>query len=628
MQYQKETLIILFWAAFSVLKGQDIDSLKQLLLIQKEDTNKVITYRMLSGLLDLQNPKEAVSYAQAGIALSKKLGFDKGTAGCLLNCASNFNSLELLDSALVYINEAILYAQKVGDPNRLALAFLNRADIYMQKQELQKSLTDCNTALKYADEANNDDRRARILQTIGSVYFYQEQYEKALEYYEKALKFYQTLDNKRMVAIINNNKGNIYKQIGQLEKAEASFFDAINVAEALQDNVNLFMYHFNLTDVYLELGNFGKAETHALKAMQYAVDQDITSQIAAAGEAIARVSLRQGQLQKAISFGENSLKLAKENEDFNTIVNVSDILSEAYEKTGNTVDALQMLKLNKTYNDSILRLQFNEDISAMQAKFDVDTKDREIKILEQEGIIKEEKLSRQRLSFVLLAFLTLAAILAFVFYIYRLRLKKKLEQLELRNKIAADLHDEVGSSLSSIHLLSAMASKQESSPTNKKLLDIMNVNAKETVDKMSDIVWLIKPSEKEGENLRSRIERFAMELSEATGINLTLQLDPLEHTKLNQEQRSNIYLIMKEALNNAAKYANAQNIKVSVTDDNKYLKINILDDGTGFDLGSFVPGNGVKNMENRTKELGGIFQIHTKSNQGCSIEFSIPKNKK
>lgn len=628
MQHQKKYLFLIFLMISSSICGQKIDSLKNLLNSQIEDTNKVITYRMLSGLLNLTDPQEGINYAKAGISLSKKLGFDKGTAGCLLNCSANFISLDQLDSSLVYIQEAIFYAEKVGDPNRLALVYLNRADIFMQKQEFQKSLADCDIALKYADEADNNDRRARILQTIGSVYFYQQNYEKALDYYKKALNFYDELGNKRMSALVYNNCGNIYKQIGQFDKAETNFIDAIKIAEELEDLVNLSMFHYNLSDVYLVSGDLIKAEKSASNAMKYAVDQDIPNQISAAGEALASVYLKQGQYAKAITFGEESLNLAKENDDLNTTVNVSVILSQAYEKNGQLNEALQMLKYNQMVSDSVLRLQFNEDISAMQAKFDVDTKDREIKILEQEGIIREEKLSRQRLLFGLLALMTLIAILGFVFYIYRLRLKKRLEQLEIRSKIAADLHDEVGSSLSSIHLLSAMAAQQETLPANKKLLQMMSTNTKETVEKMSDIVWLIKPQEKEGENLRSRIERFAIELGEATGIKLDMHLDLLEQIHLSQEQRSNLYLVVKEALNNAAKYANPQHIKVEVKEVKNQLKIEISDDGIGFDLNEFTPGNGIKNMEERVNKLDGFFNIYSKPNQGCRIELLIPKRKR
>ena len=141
---------------------------------------------MLTGLLRLQEPSKGIKYGYAGAALGKKLGFDKGTAGCYLNISSCYNSLGKLDSALLVIDTAIIYARLVGEPNRLALAYLNRADLHRQLQNFEQSLIDCDTSMVYADKANNDDRRARVFQTIGSVYFSQKLYNLSEEYNKKA----------------------------------------------------------------------------------------------------------------------------------------------------------------------------------------------------------------------------------------------------------------------------------------------------------------------------------------------------------------------------------------------------------------------------------------------------------
>ena len=171
----QKAVAILFLLSGTFLQAQkiDIDSLVRELGKAREDTNKVILYRMLTGTVKNTDPARAIAYGKAGVELGKKLNFDKGIAGCYLNITAAYSDARKLDSALIYIDSAIFWSHRAGDPNRLALAYLNRADFHMQVRNLKQSLIDCDTALRYAEQANNNDRRARILQTIGSVYFIQ-----------------------------------------------------------------------------------------------------------------------------------------------------------------------------------------------------------------------------------------------------------------------------------------------------------------------------------------------------------------------------------------------------------------------------------------------------------------------
>jgi tetratricopeptide (TPR) repeat protein len=170
-------IILLASTLTATAQSKLVDSLTREAETRGNDTGKVNALRMLTGLVRTSNPARAIAY---GIALGRKLNFDRGLAGCYLNLSATYISASKLDSALSYIDTAIGFAQKLADPNRLALAYLNRADIYMHLNNLNQSLKNCDTALKYADQANNDDRRARIYQTIGSVYYTQEKYTESM----------------------------------------------------------------------------------------------------------------------------------------------------------------------------------------------------------------------------------------------------------------------------------------------------------------------------------------------------------------------------------------------------------------------------------------------------------------
>ena len=198
-----------------------------------------------------------------------------------------------------------------------------------------------------------------------------------------------------------------------------------------------------------------------------------------------------------------------------------------------------------------------------------------------------------------------------------------MKELELRNQIAADLHDEVGSSLSSIHMLSQMAAKPGNEATHKDILTRMSSNAKETMDKMGDIVWMIKPGETEAGSLKQRMERFAYEIGSSKNIAVAIQLEELDKLKLTMEQRKNIYLIFKEALNNAVKYSGTEKIEIVATILNSQLTVLVKDFGKGFDSNMVQKGNGLNNMQHRANELGASLNLSSNEGSGTLEKLSM-----
>ena len=208
-------------------------------------------------------------------------------------------------------------------------------------------------------------------------------------------------------------------------------------------------------------------------------------------------------------------------------------------------------------------------------------------------------------------------------FINRNRLKQRMQELELRNRIAADLHDEVGSSLSSIYLLSQMAGKSQFDAKGE-ILDTIKTNSKETMERMGDIVWMIKPNANEGEGLKYRMERFVNEICNSRNIDCSFSADDLNELKLSMKQKKNTYLIFKEAVNNAVKYSETKKLDIKLIQQNKQLEMVIKDYGNGFDEKIVLKGNGLENMQNRAKELNGNLQLKSKPEFGTEIQLSFP----
>ncbi len=221
-------------------------------------------------------------------------------------------------------------------------------------------------------------------------------------------------------------------------------------------------------------------------------------------------------------------------------------------------------------------------------------------------------------------FLLLAAAAAFatVFLYFRLQLQKALAIEKMRTKLATDLHDDIGATLSSIAMYSEAVQKQVNPtlPHLQPVLQKMGDSSRTMVTAMSDIVWAINPANDAGDKLLQRMENYARDLCAMKEIPLSFTAtDKFPAIKLSLEQRRNIYLIFKEALNNALKYAGANHIRIHFTEHGKAWQLEITDDGIGFDTSRLSTGNGLKNMEKRAKEIAGHLHIASKTGKGTSI---------
>jgi len=200
----------------------------------------------------------------------------------------------------------------------------------------------------------------------------------------------------------------------------------------------------------------------------------------------------------------------------------------------------------------------------------------------------------------------------------------QLQRQRELERISHDLHDEVGSTLSSISILGD-ATLQNSQPgVGQNRLATISMRAREVMDTMSDIVWSVNPKNDDFGSIMLRMREFAVEVLEAEDIALYFTSDStLENLQLPMEQRKDLYLIFKEAINNAAKYAQAQNVWIHFSKNQQAIQLEIRDDGVGFDINCSTSGNGLRNMQVRAKRLGGNFVINSKIKEGTSLTLSF-----
>jgi signal transduction histidine kinase len=210
----------------------------------------------------------------------------------------------------------------------------------------------------------------------------------------------------------------------------------------------------------------------------------------------------------------------------------------------------------------------------------------------------------------------------------RARAERIVELEQVRRRIATDLHDDIGSSLTQITILSEVAqeqSKKGNGAAAEPLTKITSVS-NELVGTMSDIVWSINPAKDHLSDLSQRMRRFASDVLTARSIRLHFHGDDSEHDAvINSSLRREAFLIFKESINNVVKHAAAKNVWTELSVEGGVLKLTIRDDGTGFDpAAANENGNGLRSMRQRTVEVGGTFDVISDLNSSTTIQVSLP----
>jgi ligand-binding sensor domain-containing protein/signal transduction histidine kinase len=227
---------------------------------------------------------------------------------------------------------------------------------------------------------------------------------------------------------------------------------------------------------------------------------------------------------------------------------------------------------------------------------------------------------------VLAAAALLAALAAYSFH--RSRLRRFLEIERIRGRITTDLHDDIGSSLSQIAILSEVARRDaggNGGRTKETLTDIAGLS-RDLVDSMADIVWAIDPKKDRLRDLTLRMRRFAGDLLSSRDVEVTFR-GPSEDQdrELGSEFRRQVFLVFKESVHNAARHSGCRSAEIDLAVDGHDLVLSIADDGAGFDPRVGAEGHGLASMRARAEALGGSARIVSHAGGGgTTVVFRLP----
>ncbi|MGB5531210.1 MAG: two-component regulator propeller domain-containing protein [Ignavibacteriaceae bacterium] len=224
-------------------------------------------------------------------------------------------------------------------------------------------------------------------------------------------------------------------------------------------------------------------------------------------------------------------------------------------------------------------------------------------------------------------FATLAIIIIafFIYYLSTIRIKNQLEIEKLKLKIASDLHDNIGSGLTEISILSELAERNGDNTNSVLKIDLHKISdtARNLVDSMSDIVWVVNPQRDSLHDLIVKLKDSYNEFFSSIGISFQVKnVEKSDDIKLPMEYKQNLLLMFREAINNAIKHSICKKIILEAFFKNDLIEIVLKDDGVGFDSEQIHYGNGIRNMRDRAKKLKGNIKLESEVEKGTTIKFS------
>jgi signal transduction histidine kinase/ligand-binding sensor domain-containing protein len=226
--------------------------------------------------------------------------------------------------------------------------------------------------------------------------------------------------------------------------------------------------------------------------------------------------------------------------------------------------------------------------------------------------------------FLLLAAATAAALAT---RIHRDRVAQLMRVERIRTQIAADLHDDIGAGLSEVAVLAEVVRRRvgEEDPQSASLVGEVAETARELLDSMGEIVWAIDPRRDDLGSLVARLRHFSATFAESRGVRFAMDApEDLSRVPLASAPRRDLYLLLKEAVHNAVRHAEARSVAVRIALDRGTLRAEVIDDGRGFDTAAPRTGHGLDSMRQRAEGLGGTLEISSRPACGTRVAIAIP----
>lgn len=577
----------------------------------KNSTGRCL-YLKANMLYDTGNYSGAVENCKAALHLWDSTGFSELTGPCCNDLALAYARMGNYSKGVEYAYKAFQAAEKSLDKKEMAQSQHLMGAMFYEFRNYENAMKNFTAAAVIYKETGDKFGFARNNNMIGEILLDEDRPGEACQKFEQSLKIYSEPGAPAWgLPWGYSNIGSVFEKQGD---------SAVRNSEKINGQK---FYELALKNYLLSLQKFEE-----IKDPAGAAEQTIY---------IGKIYFKLGQFADSKAHLLNGLKMASEAGEKKNLASVYLYLSKIDSAEGDNGDAYAHFKQYVLYKDSIFNMESSQNLSLYKTQLDVEKKDHEITLLATENKLKttlaEKQSLQKRFAYGAIAAVSLLGIFGFYRYRRYNRIKSEKKMLKERLSISQDLHDHVGSTLSSISVFSKVAQvhgeKGNTGQMNELLDRIRNTSGK-MMTEMNDIVWAINPQNDTMEKIIQRMEAFARPLLMARNIQFQFSYDEsILALNLGMEQRKNFYLIFKEAVNNAIKYSGGSLLEATITYGQHQLELLVKDNGVGFnpekelnDIKS-LSGNGLKNMKARAKEMNAELNIASLPGRGAALKLNF-----
>ena len=514
-------------------------------------------------------------------------------AKCYNRVGLAWMSLNKFQPALQALFKALELIESLPNKDLAGKVHNNMSLVYESMKDWDNARKHLMLSIPYKEAVNDTMGLAVSYANMANQYYYQQKYDEALPYFYLSTAYYTAMGNHARVAANATNIGNMFTQMNQTDSAIFYLSQAYEYLTPPKDDL--------LGEWCITVVGMGSAW------------------------------LKKGDVNKAAFYLDKCDGCEEQIPEFVFLKDLYGLKSEYYKETGEPVKALKYLEQAYAAKDSINKESQIRENQKIAIRYEFNKKAREDSLQYQLNISKQEVATasyKNRMYFVLVILLLVAAAAALL--IRRLRKiqenKRKVALETMRNNIAGDLHDDIGSTLSSIQIMSSLAISQcaDDSTVKQQVIHIS-----ELADKVSggirEIVWSINPAHDKIEAVTLQLRKLAADVLGTKGITVKYTEDLKQPKKeLNPQQRKELIMIFKETLNNALKYSGTERVDINIKQKANELTVYIRDYGCGFNPEKVERGNGLSNMERRATEMDAKLEIHSKPDRGTFLSLKIP----
>ena len=543
--------------------------------------------------------------------------------------ADNFMEIDQYDSAQIWLNK-ISAVLPYKEPS-LSSYFLStrQAEVYYYNGLQRLGLQESERSLAIAQTLHDSLLLADAYNFIGLFYINLDSNRTAIPYFKKGINFtkqppypnnYLSLTKPHH---LYGNMAEAYEKMGKYDSAVYLSRISLKLAMQIDWKRGVAVAFNNLGNDFLKL-NRADSSLYNYRMSAFTTQQsgDFDVELLNYG-GLAKAEDMLQKKEQALQWLQVGFTLIKDKPSVNNLF-ANHFLDDAafiYKK----YDESNLLTMALEKKTELLQKQIKNNNLQMNVILNAGlSNETRLLNLEVQQVKQQNEISNTRV-YLLLAFSILGM---GAFLLYRYKSRQKLQIVQLQNKISQDLHDDVGSSLSSLQVYSTVAVQlMESQPAKaKEMLEKIAVQSKILMENIGDIVWSMKPDSEQQIQLNAKIKNFVSDVLSAANINYAINIDEgAEALIKNIAAKKNILLIIKEAVNNTVKYSNASHVAISIKKIEEHICVQVADNGKGFDAAAEkIKGDGLSNMQKRTEELKGIFEITSTPGKGTTVSALLP----